>query len=34
VQARVGLVAELAQHIPGILGRERLTSIVDLRPFI
>ena len=34
VQARVGLVAELAQHLPGIAGRDRLTSIVDLRPFI
>ena len=34
VQARVGLVAELAQHLPGIGGLDRLTSIVDLRPFI
>lgn len=34
LQARVGLVAELAQHLPGVAGRDRLTSIVDVRPFI
>ena len=34
VQARVGLVAELAQHLPDLAGCDRLTSILDLRPFI
>lgn len=34
VQARVGLVAELAQHLPMRTGGLALTSILDLRPFI
>ena len=36
VQARVALVAELSQQLPGIIGtgRTTLTSILDVRPFI
>jgi len=36
VQARVGLIAELAQQIPDAISTSGLglTSIVDVRPFI
>lgn len=36
LQARVGLVAELSQRLPGLIGTggRTLTSIVDVRPFI
>jgi hypothetical protein len=36
VQARVALVAELSQHLPGAIETDHLTltSVVDVRPFI